>query len=511
MADVKKYVSLDKLTKYDAKIKGVISAGDAKALTDAKAYADGLAVNYEAAGAAATAKSEAEAAAKAYTDAEVAKANAAAAEAKTQADKGVTDAAAAKEAADAAQADVDALELLVGTLPEGATATDIVGYVQEKTSGIATEGAMTELGNRITQAEKDIDAIEADYLKAADKTELEGKINAKADQTALDGVSAVANAAVKQSVYDTKVAALEAEDARIVGLVEAEAERAAGVEVGLNERLEEVEAFFKLAEGEQLDTALDTLKEIQDYVTGEGAAADQMVEDIAANRKAIEDHIATDHDFAAADSALKSELEGKINAKAAQADLETLEGRVETAEGAIEDNAGAIAALEAKFGEGEGSVADMIADAVAAEAALRESGDAAAEASAAGALAAAQAADGKAVAADEKAQAAQDDVDALEGVVAGKAAQADLEAAVGRIGTLEGDMTQAKSDIDAVEALAAANDAAIKALQTASATHATQTALQAEIDRAKAAEEANAAAIAAFVEVSEEEVNALFA
>ena len=98
-------------------------------------------------------------------------------------------------------------------------------------------------------------AIEADYLKAADKTELEGKITAahnaantaqsevdaleqthatdkknledaialKADQTALNAVSDVANAAVKQADYDVKVKALEDEDVRIAGLVSAEA------------------------------------------------------------------------------------------------------------------------------------------------------------------------------------------------------------------------------------------------------------------------------------------------
>jgi hypothetical protein len=46
-----------------------------------------------------------------------------------------------------------------------------------------------------------IKAIEDDYLKAADKTELEGKINTK----------------VAQSDYDTKIAALEAKDAELEG------------------------------------------------------------------------------------------------------------------------------------------------------------------------------------------------------------------------------------------------------------------------------------------------------
>ena len=141
----------------------------------------------------------------------------------------------------------------------------------------------------------------------------------KADQTALNAVSDVANAAVKQADYDVKVAALEAEDVRIAGLVSAEAERAAGVESGLDARLDKVEAFFEGAaeDGEGLQNALDTLVEIQTYVDTHGEVADQMVKDIATNKKAIEDHVTlVNHDFASADAALKTELEGKINAKA---------------------------------------------------------------------------------------------------------------------------------------------------------------------------------------------------
>lgn len=405
------------------------------------------------------------------------------------------------------------LTTYVGTIPEGSTATNVVAYVQEKTSGIASEGAMTELSNRVTQAEKDIDAIEADYLKAADKTELTGKITAAqtaidnektraegiegglrtdvdaikadylkaADKTALqDNIDAVAgdvttikgdylkssdktaleskmatdianavkdeadlrvaaddaikasigtvaegktvvkmieeaqaaatyddtalagrvttvegkveniekdylkasdknelqgnintvagdvatikgdylkssdktelegkiNAKVAQADYDTKVAALEAEDERIAGLVATEKSRAEGVEAGLEDRLVEVEAFFKLAEGEQLDTALDTLKEIQTYITSEGAAADQMVLDIAANKKAIEDHVATNHDFASADAALKDELNGEIAKKADKTTVEGIDGRLTTAEGKVSTLEGKMTAVE---------------------------------------------------------------------------------------------------------------------------------------------------------------------
>ena len=226
-----------------------------------------------------------------------------------------------------------------------------------------------------------VDALSGTH--ATDKKALEDAIALKADQTSLDAVSDVANAAATKVALQEEVERATGEEARIEGLVSAETERATGVEEGLNERLEEVEAFFKLAEGESLDTALDTLKEIQTYITGEGAAADQMVLDIAANAKAIED---MDKAYKAADEALQGEveaLEDVVDTKAAQADLEALDGRVEAVEGAVatkveketyeakvgeleaadEAQVERIAALEAKFGGEDGSVEDMIEDA----------------------------------------------------------------------------------------------------------------------------------------------------
>ena len=495
MADIKKYVSLDKLTKYDAKIKGLIDTKD----NEVKAYADSLAKNYDAAGAAATVQGK--------LDEEVARAKAAE----------EANAAAAKQAQD----EVDALELVVKGIQENAY--DDTALRAEIEGEFAKKADKTQVATDIAAAVKveeeariaavsgvqgAVDALSGTH--ATDKKNLEDAIALKADKTALDAVSAVANAAATAEALAAEVKRAGEEEARIEGLVSDEAERAAAAEEALEERLVEVETFFKTAEDETIDQAMDTLVEIQKYITEDGAAADQMVKDIAANKKAIEDHAATDHDFAAADEAIKSELEGKINLKAAQADLEALDGRVETAEGAIEDNAGAIAELQAKFGEGEGSVADMISDAVAAEAALRVAGDEAAEASAAAALAAAQAAQSAAEAADGKAVAAQGEVDALELVVDTKAAASDVTALAGRVTTAEGKITTLEGEMDAVEALAAANASAIEALQAASETHATQTALQAEIDRAVAKENAIEAKVDAFVEVSEEEINALF-
>jgi hypothetical protein len=78
---------------------------------------------------------------------------------------------------DEAKEYTDTLKTYVGTIPEGATATDVVGYIQEKTSGIASEGAMTELSNRVGIVEGKVATIEGDYLTSADKTELQNNID----------------------------------------------------------------------------------------------------------------------------------------------------------------------------------------------------------------------------------------------------------------------------------------------------------------------------------------------
>lgn len=89
-------------------------------------------------------------------------------------------------------------------------------------------------------ARKVIDTIYGDYLKSSDKTALQEAIDAK----------------VAQTDYDTKVAALAKEDARIAKLVADETTRATGVETTLKEKLDAIEvdinAGTKIKAGEKL-------------------------------------------------------------------------------------------------------------------------------------------------------------------------------------------------------------------------------------------------------------------
>ena len=201
----------------------------AQALQDAKDYADGLAGNYDASGAAAAVQGNLDTEVARAKAAEEANAAAIAAE-KARMDAFMLDAdvqgqavdtlkeiqayitsdgsaaqemlaaiEAAQGAADAAQGEVDALE-------------EVVAGVKATADAAATQVALQAEIDRADAAEKAnaaaiktnadaIDAIEADYLKSADKTELQGNIDAK----------------VAQSEYDTKIAALEAKDAELEG------------------------------------------------------------------------------------------------------------------------------------------------------------------------------------------------------------------------------------------------------------------------------------------------------
>lgn len=502
MADTNKitYVSLEKLGYYDQKLKAWVTSADEAAKTELKGLV--TAEETRAKGVEATLAGDIET---------------------------------AQGAAEGAMAHSEALAAKVGTVPEGSTVMGIITNIQENAyddteirgliSGLDTNKAdKTQVATDIAAAVK----VEEDARKeavqgvqnavdtlsgthATDKKALEDAIALKADQTALDAVSAVANAAVKQADYDVKVKALEDEDARIAGLVAAEAERAAGVEADHEERLVEVETFFKTAENETLDEALDTLVELQKYLGTEGAVADQMLLDIAANKKAIEDHVATDHDFAAADAALKEILDAADGAQVER--IEALEAKF-TGEDSVEDQiadaiadanaytdekVGALAetvgenteAIGVLNGTGEGSVAKAVSDAVTTAQgtlqgnidAVDDKADANAEAIAAinnettGILAQA-----KKYADDEDAK-IEERVGVLEAASATHALQSDLNALTGRVATAEGEIDTLQTEMDAVEALAAANESAIKALQSAVALKADASALTAVSDR----------------------------
>ena len=147
-------------------------------------------------------------------------------------------------------------------------------------------------------------AVEGDYLKAADKTELEGKITAEATTArAAEKANADAIAAVK----------------------------------------EDVDAFFK--DATISEAAKDTLKEIQEYIDSDVQAAAAMTESLNTAKADIAtikgDYLkATDKTELQGNidtvSGKVTTLEGEVAKKAAQSDLDTVSGKVTTLEGKVD-------------------------------------------------------------------------------------------------------------------------------------------------------------------------------
>ena len=537
-----KYVSLEKLSLYDTKIKEVIAAGDAEALKSAeataKAYADSLATNYDVAGAAASALADA----KTYADGKDAAIQAA--------HKAGTDAAAAAAIADgkavAAQGEIDALEVLVGSLPEGTTATSVIDYVNKKTEGIATDAALGELNSQVSGLQTTVQGIAADYLKGADKTELEGKITAVETAVATEKSRAEGiEGGLRTDVDAIKGDYLKGEDkTELSNAIAAEESRAKGVEGGFETRIKAIEDDYLVeADYQALQTQIDTImnnpdtegvinsiNEFTQYIADHGEIAegfrtdiDKNKEDIAANAKAISDHetlagqtYATKTELANEKKALQDEIDADVKVVAddlvelegvvtglgtSKADVTYVDGKVTELQGVDAGFETRIASLEGKF-TGEDSVEDMIADAKA-EAIESAVADAVAQA---GTLDEAVLVAAKKYADDEDAK-IESRVGALETASATHALASDLTALDGRVTTAEGKVSTLEGKMTAVEALAAANKSAHEANAAAIALKASQADLEAVSGRVTTLETWHSN----FSECSENDIKGLFA
>lgn len=273
------------------------------------AIADAKKAGTDAAAAAATAKATADSK---TTMAEVeAKNYATKTEAQGYADAKDSAISAAKAAADAAQADVDALETKVGTVPENKTVVQMIADAQA-----AATYDDTALAGRVS-------TIEGDYLKAADKTELSNTIS---------GIDTAYKAA--DTALSNRVKAIEDDYLKAADKTEL-ADSIADVK-------SDVDTFLAAANigGE----AIDTLKEIQDYISSDGTAAAEMTKKIGAlettvGKAADGENEATGlvksvADNASAIAAENSRAEG-VEANLAQADADNLAAAKKYADDAI--------------------------------------------------------------------------------------------------------------------------------------------------------------------------------
>ena len=232
-------------------------------------------------------------------------------EAKSYADAKDSAISAAKAAADAAQADVDALETKVGTVPENKTVVQMIADAQA-----AATYDDTALAGRVS-------TIEGDYLKSADKTELSNTIS---------GIDTAYKAA--DTALSNRVKAIEDDYLKAADKTEL-ADSIADVK-------SDVDTFLSAANigGE----AIDTLKEIQDYISSDGTAAAEMTGKIGAlettvGKAADGENPATGlvksvADNASAIAAEKSRAEG-VEANLAQADTDNLAAAKKYADDAI--------------------------------------------------------------------------------------------------------------------------------------------------------------------------------
>lgn len=447
----KKYIDLTGLTHYDEKIKAVIDSKDATVLKSAKDYADSLAGNYDAAGTAETKVQELANGQVKTNTAAITKLNG---DAKTEGSvaKAVADAKAGLEtkisAADAkaagAQTAVDNLKTYVGTIPEGATSKDVVSYVNEKTAGIATDASLGALKKRVDTAEGDI------------KT-------AKADITALQG---------RADAVEGKVAALVGEDA------------------GKSARTIANEELTKQLIPDGAKESLDTLQEIAAWIQ-------KHPDDASAMNAAI--------------SALKTKVgdipEGATSTTIVAYIKELVDAEKVRATGVESGLDTRVKAVEAKLGDGEGSVAKQIEAAVKVETDARVAAD--------------SALDGKITTAKAAADKAQGDVNALK---TSKADQTALDTVAGRVTTVEGKVktlegaSHTHANMDVLNGITAGDVANWNSAHTKEHAHANKAVLDA-ISEAKVsawdAAEQNAKAytdgkIAEFKPITNTEIDALF-
>lgn len=205
-----------------------------------------------------------------------------------------------------------------------------------KKTGTDAQTAVNTLSDKVgtIPANKTIVQMIADAQNAATYNDSAVKASIKTNTDAIAKLNGADT--VEGSIAKTVKDAVAAEQTRAEGKEQANATAIAGVK-------SRVDAF--LAAAEVGDAAVDTLKEIQTYITTQGSAADQMVKDIAANKKAVEDEATRaktaegTNATAISDEATRAKAAEKANANAIAAETT----RAKTAEKA---NADAIAELK---------------------------------------------------------------------------------------------------------------------------------------------------------------------
>lgn len=523
MSTTKKYVSLEKLGLYDEMLKAKIAADDAAALAAAKKYTDDSVALLDAAGSAATAKAEAIAAAAEETTRQVtALANGAV--------KDNADAIAAIKN----DANIDSFADVVAELDklqvkgDYATKAEAKGYADAKDEAIAAAQAAAD-GAQAT-ADANAKAIEAinntengALAQAKDYTDTEvGKVQEAVDTLAGKVGEVPANQTVmgiiekiQQDAYD------DTEITERMDAVEGKVATLVGEDVNKSVRAIAAEELAAQLVADGAAEALDTLEEIAAWIQSHPDDAAAMNEAILALQNKLVLGTYVDGEETKEYATVKAYVEAAIAALnigdyAVAADLTALAGRVttletESAKHALKTEVQAVAdALneykDAHAGDYTNAQVDaaikVVADNVAA-------------------LGDTYATDEELAQAIEAAKTDASNKDAVVLAEAQKATTAVQTALDTHTGNGDIHVTAEQKTAWTTAAGKAHEHGNLTVLEGITAAKVTewdkvsgkaeQTALQAEIERAMAAEKANADAIAAFKECSQEEIEALFA
>lgn len=234
--------------------------------------------------------------------------------------KGVASDAKLTELSNKVTANTNSIATINASLAEGGSVSDAIA--DAKKAGTNAAKAVSDLENGKVKANTEaiaaINNAETGILKQA-KNYADGKDTAiaaakKAGDDAVKAVSDLKNGQVKtnadaitainnkigtipegktvaEAIEDAKIAATY-DDTALVGRVTAIEEDylkgadKTALETAINTEKGRLDAFLNAAEVG--DAAVDTLKEIQNYISTHGTAADEMVKNIAANKAAIE-------------------------------------------------------------------------------------------------------------------------------------------------------------------------------------------------------------------------------
>lgn len=247
----------------------------------------------------------------------------------------------------AAQATADSAVAKIGELPE--TSATVVDLINSKVTAIDT--AAGALDTRVESAEAAIDAIEADYLKAADKEALQTQVTA--NKNAIDVLNGTGEGSVDKQITDAinKFASDVSDDSTVntfkelVDWAASHTSEAADIVSNVTANANAISALqTKVGTIPETSAAADVISYVDEQVAAEKTRAEAAEVSIGERIDALEGSVGTG---GSVDSKIETAKEEAVTSAKTYTDAEVAadRARLDTAEANID-------ALEASLGEG---------------------------------------------------------------------------------------------------------------------------------------------------------------